>query len=117
MHLIQAASRPLVSFDAGLDDGANSLVDTLADGAALSLEDRCAASELRKDVGEALHLLDEREHGVVARYYGRNEEEPASLETIGQTLSLSRERVRQIRDSALGKIRLARAGTRLLAHL
>ena len=73
--------------------------------------------ELREKMSGALRLLSSRERGIVVRYYGLGEEEPASLETIGQALKLSRERVRQIRNSALAKIRGRAAGIGLLAFL
>ncbi len=65
----------------------------------------------------ALRLLSSRERSIVVRYYGLGEEDCASLETIGQDINLSRERVRQIRNSALAKIRKTDAGARLLTYL
>jgi len=117
MHRIRAASQPLVSIDAGADTGDHSLADTLADTDALSPEEGYVERELREEMSEALQLLSARERGIVGRYYGLGQEDPVSLETIGQDINLSRERVRQIRNRALAKIRETSAGARLQAHL
>jgi RNA polymerase primary sigma factor len=117
MHQIRSASQPLMSIDAGLYDGDNSLADTLADGESLNPEEGFVRSELQQEMGAALRLLNGRERSIVVKYYGLGEEEPVSLEMIGRNLSLSRERVRQIRNSALAKIRRTNAGTRLAAYL
>ena len=117
IHQIRSASQPLMSIDAGLYDGDNSLADTLADGESLNPEEGFVRSELQQEMGAALRLLNGRERSIVVKYYGLGEEEPVSLEMIGRNLSLSRERVRQIRNSALAKIRRTNAGTRLAAYL
>ncbi|MHB8079252.1 MAG: sigma-70 family RNA polymerase sigma factor [Candidatus Krumholzibacteriia bacterium] len=117
MNRIRAASRPLVSIDAGDNTGDHSLADTLADDGTPTPEQGYVERELRAEMEAALRLLSPRERSIVGRYYGLDQEEPASLETIGQEINLSRERVRQIRNRALAKIRATPAGTRLQAHL
>jgi RNA polymerase primary sigma factor len=73
--------------------------------------------ELIKELGEAMSLLTPREKDIVSRYYGLGSEETASLETIGQDINLSRERVRQIRNQALSKMRQYGRGSRLVDYL
>ncbi len=58
----------------------------------------------------ALELLDIRERLILTRYYGLGKNDTWSLEAIGQEMGLSRERVRQIRNLALEKIRQAVQG-------
>ncbi len=117
MQEIQAASQPLLSFDAHPYDDDWSLADSLADENAPSLEKRFFDDELRAKLAGALAVLSERERGVIARYYGLGEKQPASLDAIGRGLNLSRERVRQIRNEALAKLRGAAEGDLLLAYL
>jgi RNA polymerase primary sigma factor len=117
MHRIRAASQPLLCIDESCGAGSHSLADTLTDGDSLNPEEGYLARELRAEMSAALQLLNERERSIVGRYYGLDEEEPASLETIGQEINLSRERVRQIRNNALAKIRRTATGARLEEHL
>jgi RNA polymerase primary sigma factor len=64
-----------------------------------------------------MDLLSPRERNIVMRYYGLGAQETASLETIGQDINLSRERVRQIRNQALTKMRQQGHGERLVDYL
>ncbi len=73
--------------------------------------------ELVEELAEAMDLLTPREKDIVTRYYGLGSEETASLETIGQDINLSRERVRQIRNQALSKMRQHGHGERLVDYL
>ena len=63
-----------------------------------------------------LDLLDRRERLVVRAYFGLDDQEPQTLEQIGVQLGLTRERVRQLRDEALAKMRI-HAGDLLLEIL
>jgi RNA polymerase primary sigma factor len=105
MQQIRAASQPLTSIDEGFADGGLSLVETLPDHETLNPEAGYLENELQQEMGVALRSLSGRERGIVVRYYGLGEEEPTSLETIGLDINLSRERVRQIRNKALLKLR------------
>jgi RNA polymerase sigma factor (sigma-70 family) len=82
-------------------------VDGLADLASEGAPDAETRQALiRKHMDAALGSLGEREADVVRSFYGLATGEPASLEEIGRRLGLSRERVRQIKDLALAKLRL-----------
>jgi RNA polymerase primary sigma factor len=117
MQQIRAASRPLVSIDETLYDDDVSLADTLIDDELPNPEEGFITGELHADVESALASLSPRERDIVVRYYGLADEEPASLETIGQDINLSRERVRQIRNQALSRIRQAVSGEKLADYL
>ncbi len=118
MDQIRAASRPLASLDDSLyDEDGITLAETLADPEAQTPEERYVNEEMVQEILGALDTLSDRERSILVRYYGLGDEQPASLETIGQDINLSRERVRQIRNQALRKIRQAVAGGRLADYL
>lgn len=117
LRLIQAASHPPVCIDESLKDGDRSLAEILADDDSLNPEEGYVERELRAELRAALRLLNARERRIVGLYYGLDEQEPVSLEKISHEINLSRERVRQIRNSALAKLRGTTAGARLQAHL
>ena len=66
---------------------------------------------MRREVRELLSVLSERERDVITRYFGLEPQSRLSLEAIGQAINLSRERVRQIRNRAIDKIRAAQNDT------
>ncbi|MFC1525561.1 RNA polymerase sigma factor RpoD/SigA [Candidatus Latescibacterota bacterium] len=65
---------------------------------------------LKHRLHECLALLDRRESLILRSYYGIGDSEPQTLEQIGAELSLTRERVRQLRNRALDKLRVEHAG-------
>ncbi len=117
LRLIRAASQPPLNIDESLREGDHSLAEVLPDDDSPNPEEGYVERELREEMRAALRLLSGRERRIVGLYYGLDEREPVSLETIGQEINLSRERVRQIRNSALAKLRGTTAGARLQAHL
>ncbi len=117
MNQIRAASRPMVSLDQGIYDDDVTLAETLVNPDELNPEEDYVTDELQSEVSEALDLLSPRERDIVMRYYGLGDQETSSLEAIGQDIHLSRERVRQIRNQALKKIRQAVAGDKLVDFL
>ncbi len=118
MNQIRQASRPLASLDESVfDEDGVTLADTLADPDDLTPEQSLVVDEMLVEMSEALDTLSPRERSILVRYYGLGEEEPQSLETIGQDIDLSRERVRQIRNQALKRVRQVVAGDRLVDYL
>ncbi len=114
---IRAASRPLVSLDMTLFNDEVSLAETLVDDDELTPENGYLRDELNREMYEALDLLSTREKSIVMRYYGLGNKGSSSLEEIGRDIKLSRERVRQIRNQALAKIRRAVHGEKLVDFL
>jgi RNA polymerase primary sigma factor len=117
MNQIRAASRPMVSLDQSIYEDDVTLAETLVNPEELNPEEDFVMDELQTEVSEALDLLSPRERDIVMRYYGLGDQETSSLEAIGQDIQLSRERVRQIRNQALKKIRQAVAGDKLVDFL
>ncbi len=117
MNQIQAASKPLVSLDKPLYDDDVTLADTLANPDDLTPDEGFVVGELEQELNDAMTNLTDREKDIVTRYYGLGSVETCSLETIGQDINLSRERVRQIRNQALNKMRQQGRGDRLVDYL
>jgi RNA polymerase primary sigma factor len=96
------------------EDEGNSLLDVIsnpdADAADSLLTDR---DSLRIELERLLSVLSEREREVIKQAFGLGYEYTLSLEDIADNLGLTRERVRQIKESALRKLR-NNSGTRLL---
>ena len=77
----------------------------LADKATQNQEDRIYARELKRLVRSALHFLDDRERHIISNRFGLLGGQELTLEEIGRSLNLSRERVRQLERDAKEKLR------------
>jgi RNA polymerase primary sigma factor len=98
-----------VSVDAPfVDSEDNTLLDVLenpnSDSADIELEHH---DSLRCEIERSLSTLTDRQRDVIKLYFGISVEHPMSLEDIGEKFSLTRERVRQIKDKAITKLRTA----------
>jgi RNA polymerase primary sigma factor len=80
-------------------------VDTLADETSPGPEDATIESTRNDDIEHALAGLNTREEDIIKLYFGLGGSEPHTLEEIGQVYRLTRERVRQIRDRAIWRLR------------
>ena len=106
-----------VSVDAPFSDGDdNSLIDVLPDSDIPTADNELLMESLRKEIAEALHTLNERERNVIECFYGINQPE-MTLEEIGDRYGLTRERVRQIREKALRKLRKNTKNKQLKSYL
>ncbi len=96
-----------VSMDAPFVEGEdNSLLDVLENGGTPTADSELAYSQsLRKEIERSLSTLTERQKDVIILYFGIGVEHPMSLEDIGEKFGLTRERVRQIKDKAINKLR------------
>ena len=97
-----------VSMDAPLKDGdesSSNMYDVLQTGDTPSPDTDLMTESLRKEIERSLRTLTPREADVVRLYFGLNGEHPMTLEEIGERFDLTRERVRQIKEKALRKLR------------
>jgi RNA polymerase primary sigma factor len=101
----QQANQTHLSMDSQIyDDGTIKYSDTfIADE--LPADERVHDAYLRKLLKESMDQLPEREAKILGLYYGLNSDQPRSLEQVGRKFSISRERVRQIKDRAIGRLK------------
>ncbi len=101
-------SQTHLSLDAPLTPGEdNRLLDYLPDQFAAGPDDETYDRALLNTVEEALGTLKEREAKILRLYFGLDSQEPMTLEEIGSILGITRERVRQIKEKALLRLRHA----------
>ena len=87
--------------DAPLIEGEDSnLYDVLNSGESPNPDRKLLHESLRIEINRALETLTPREADVVKLYFGLGEHQPMTLEEIGETFDLTRERVRQIKEKA-----------------
>ncbi|HLT08157.1 MAG TPA: RNA polymerase sigma factor RpoD/SigA [Cyclobacteriaceae bacterium] len=95
-----------VSMDAPFVQGEeNSLLDVLENDGEVKPDDGLMNDSLRKEVQRALSTLTQREADVITLYFGLNGEHAMTLEEIGEKFNLTRERVRQIKEKAIRRLR------------
>jgi RNA polymerase primary sigma factor len=118
LNEINAVLRPLLSLDESVhDDDSQPLQEILASPDDTTPEEDFVQKELHAQLLGAMGKLTDRERDIVTRYYGLGDEESTSLEAIGDDIKLSRERVRQIRNDALRKMKQAVSGAGLADYL
>jgi RNA polymerase sigma factor (sigma-70 family) len=104
-HLESLRQQPL-SLDAPTgDEGKARLLDVVRDTSAVPGEGLAAILRARADLASVLQDLPDSERKVLTLRFGLGDEEPMTLERIGQRLGVTRERVRQIESAALRRMR------------
>ncbi len=95
-----------VSMDAPLQQGEDStLMDVLGDDDQPNPDHTLIKESLRREVERALYTLTPREADVIRLYFGLAGEQPMTLEEIGERFDLTRERVRQIKEKAIRRLK------------
>ena len=101
-----AMAQTHLSLDAPLTPGEdNKLLDYLPDNVNPTPDEQTFEKALTESIEEALSHLKEREAKILRLYFGLDDEEPMTLEQIGALLGITRERVRQIKEKALSRLR------------
>ena len=95
-----------VSMDAPLIDGEDSnMYDVLRSDESPSPDTELMMESLRKEIRRALDTLTPREADVISSYFGLNKGHAMTLEEIGEKFDLTRERVRQIKEKAVRRLK------------
>jgi len=99
--------QPPVSLEQRAADTSHDLADQLEDSRAVDPFENVTDENLRQSVGELMGILTDRERRVLELRFGFTDGCSHTLDQIGKLVSLSRERVRQIEKTALGKLKRA----------
>lgn len=95
-----------VSMDAPLIEGEDSnLYDVLRSGESPNPDRELLMESLRIEIERALETLTPREGDVIKLYFGLGDQQAMTLEEIGETFDLTRERVRQIKEKAVRRLK------------
>ena len=95
-----------LSMDAPLVEGEDSsLYDVLRSGESPNPDRELIHESLQTEIERALETLTPREADVVRLYFGLGDQHPMTLEEIGETFDLTRERVRQIKEKAIRRLK------------
>jgi RNA polymerase primary sigma factor len=107
-----------VSMDAPFAQGEdNRLLDVLQNDQQPTPDFKLMTESLKMEIERALSTLTEREAEVIRLYFGLNKEHSLTLEEIGERFNLTRERVRQIKEKAIRRLRHASRSKNLRAYL
>lgn len=107
-----------ISMDAPFAHGEeNSLLDVIENDEMPAPDNTLISESLKAEIERVLSTLSEREAEVVKLYYGLNKEHSLTLEEIGDKFNLTRERVRQIKEKAIRRLRHASRSKNLKTYL
>ena len=106
-----------LSLDASFgDDDENNLLNIMPDNSQEPPDALTLRNTLKDEITRALSTLDEREREVIYLYFGLGGDPEMTLEEIGKRYRLTRERVRQIKEKALRKLRHPTRGRKLMPY-
>jgi RNA polymerase primary sigma factor len=118
-YILQIASRQ-ISVDAPLtngDENKSTLMDILYNTDQPMPDKDLIDNSLKNEVADVLSTLDEREAHVIRLSFGIGNNQKATLEEIGERFNLTRERIRQIKETALRKLRNSKRSRKLKDYL
>ena len=81
------------------------MVNNLEDKGEDKPDSELNAESLRGEIYQAMQILTPREFGIIESFYGLNGQPAMSLEAVGQKFDLTQERVRQIKERAIRRLR------------
>ena len=118
IRMLLEATRDPVSLDAPVgEEGGSTVGDFVEDLSFPAPDDALGDTELSRETRDLLKLLSPREEQVLRMRFGIDAPGDLTLEEVGKTFELTRERIRQIETKALRKLRLPSFHRRLKAHI
>jgi RNA polymerase primary sigma factor len=118
-YTLQISGRQL-SMDAPLmsgDENKSTLMDVLPDDVQPLPDKGLMKESLKNEIANALSSLDNREAEIIRLSFGIGRNQKATLEEIGDKFNLTRERIRQIKENALRKLRVSKKSNKLKDYL
>ena len=107
-----------VSLDTPIGEGAEMrLEELIQDQSVTPVDELLIARSFEEQLQALLSQLDDKERVIIERRFGLGDREPQTLAEIGSDMKLSRERIRQIEERALGKLRRSQRAKQLLGYL
>lgn len=108
LALLKRASQRPTSLDAPVNEGESTdYSEIIGDERAINPLDALADKNLHNQLDDLLDVLDEREHRIIDARFGLNGKKPMTLEEVGREFGVTRERIRQLQNVALEKMRKA----------
>ena len=106
--MLKQAAQRTTSLDAPINEGdATEFGEIISDEAAANPLDMLSDKNLNEEIGGLLSILNDRERRIIDERFGLNGLKPMLLEDVGREFGVSRERIRQLQNSALAKMRKA----------
>jgi RNA polymerase primary sigma factor len=99
------------------DESSSSMYDVLTTDSLPNPDSGLVLESLRRDIRTSLRTLTSRESEVVSMFYGLEGKMPMSLEEIGSKFDLTRERVRQIKEKAIRRLKHTSKNRNLKTYL
>lgn len=118
-YILQISGRQ-VSMDAPLsngDENKSTLMDVIYNHDQTMPDSELMQDSLKNEVADILSTLDEREAEIISLTFGIGSNQKATLEEIGERFNLTRERIRQIKENALRKLRTSKRSNKLKDYL
>lgn len=108
LSLLKQASQRPTSLDAPVNEGESTdYGEIIGDDKAVSPLDALSDKNIHHQLDDLLEVLDEREHRIIDARFGLNGKKPMTLEEVGREFGVTRERIRQLQNVALEKMRKA----------
>lgn len=116
-NTLKISGKP-VSMDAPFSSGEeNSLLDIIENDQQPSPDNELISESLKQEIKSVLSILPEREAEIIRLYFGLDGEFAMTLEEIGEKFNLTRERVRQIKEKAIRRLRHSAKSNTLKSYL
>jgi RNA polymerase primary sigma factor len=99
-----------ISMDKTINEEGDSLYDIFENKSSIKPDKNMIDDSIKHNINRVLNSMSDRESLILTKHFGLNDETPMSLEDIAEMLSLTKERIRQIKQKALLKIRNSMRG-------